>query len=78
MTAAFVGRLLNLIGTRKHPTTHTAPPPAVVVRRPRPGRAELAAALDSQLKADQALWAPHLLTAADRATAARILRRYEP
>lgn len=60
-------------------TRRTAPyttPPPLVVRSRALGRADLAKALDSQLKADQALWAPDMLAPADRKTAEEILRRF--
>lgn len=59
------------------PSPRPAPPHARVVReRPAAARAELTRVMNSALKADQALWAPHLLTQAERTRAALVLWRY--
>jgi hypothetical protein len=60
------------------PAPATQPRPATVVRRPAAARIDLANVLGCQLKADQALWAPELLTEAERKKAARILRKDHP
>jgi hypothetical protein len=70
-------RVIRVVTGPQKPSPRPAPPKARVVRdRPASRRAELAQAMNSQLKADQALWAPELLTPAERTRAALVFWRY--